>query len=72
MKSVTSGGGWKAVRYTLHTANRVGWRALWRAIVPRDVDPRSKTPAFKSVLIEVLPETRVAPRMMLPMAALER
>ena len=25
-------------------------------LVPRDVDPRSRTPAFKSVLVEVLPE----------------
>jgi hypothetical protein len=24
-------------------------------LVPRDVDPQSKTPAFKSVLIEVMP-----------------
>ena len=32
MRSVTSGGGWKAVRYTLRTANRVGWLALWRAM----------------------------------------
>jgi len=25
-------------------------------LVPRDVDPRSKTPAFKSVLVELVPE----------------
>jgi len=24
--------------------------------VPRDVDPRSKTPAFKSVVVELVPE----------------
>ena len=29
---MTSGGGWKAIGYTLHTANRVGWLALWRAM----------------------------------------
>lgn len=27
-----SGGGWKAIRYTLRTANRVGWLKLWRAM----------------------------------------
>jgi hypothetical protein len=26
-------------------------------LVPRDVDPRSKTPAFKSVLVEIVPES---------------
>jgi molybdopterin-dependent oxidoreductase alpha subunit len=29
---VTSAGGWKAIGYTLQTANRVGWMALWRAM----------------------------------------
>src|SRR3970040_1366935 len=32
MKSMTSAGGWKAIGYTLQTANRVGWMALWRAM----------------------------------------
>ncbi len=38
-------------------------RATLEAIVaapgefPRDVDPLSKTPAFKSILVEVLPES---------------
>src|ERR671912_2688785 len=32
MKPMTSGGGWKAIGYTLQTANRVGWMALWRAM----------------------------------------
>jgi molybdopterin-dependent oxidoreductase alpha subunit len=27
-----SGGGWAAILYTLRMANRVGWRALWRAM----------------------------------------
>ena len=27
-----SAGGWKAIGYTLQTANRVGWMALWRAM----------------------------------------
>ena len=32
MKPMTSAGGWKAIGYTLQTANRVGWTALWRAM----------------------------------------
>jgi molybdopterin-dependent oxidoreductase alpha subunit len=32
MKPMTSAGGWKAISYTLQTANRVGWMALWRAM----------------------------------------
>jgi molybdopterin-dependent oxidoreductase alpha subunit len=36
MKAVTSGGGWKAIRYTFRTANRVGWLALWRAMRTRN------------------------------------
>jgi anaerobic selenocysteine-containing dehydrogenase len=27
------------------------------ALVPRSVDPRSKTPAFKSVLVQIVPES---------------
>ena len=27
-----SGGGWKAIQYTLRMANRVGWWKLWRAM----------------------------------------
>jgi anaerobic selenocysteine-containing dehydrogenase len=30
-------------------------------LVPRDVDPRSKTPAFKSVLVEVVPDSQSIP-----------
>lgn len=32
MKQLTSGGGWKAIGYTLRMANRVGWLKLWRAM----------------------------------------
>ncbi len=32
MKPKKTGGGWAAVAYTLRMANRVGWRALWRAM----------------------------------------
>jgi molybdopterin-dependent oxidoreductase alpha subunit len=33
---MTSGGGWTAIRYTLETANRVGWLKLWRAMRSRN------------------------------------
>jgi molybdopterin-dependent oxidoreductase alpha subunit len=58
--------------YDVRAGNAVMYYPEANVLVPRDVDPRSKTPAFKSVLIEVLPEARVAPGMMLPMAAAER
>src|SRR6266436_3182639 len=32
MRPMTSGGGWKAILYTLRMANRVGWIPLWRAM----------------------------------------
>lgn len=32
MKQPKSGGGWKAIGYTLRVANRVGWRKLWKAL----------------------------------------
>lgn len=32
MKPMTSGGGWKAIGYTLKMANRVGWMKLWKAM----------------------------------------
>ena len=36
MRAPSSAGGWKAVRYTLETANRVGWMRLWRAMRSRN------------------------------------
>jgi anaerobic selenocysteine-containing dehydrogenase len=36
MRRMTSGGGWAAVRYTLHMARRVGWRQLWKAMRGRN------------------------------------
>ena len=36
MKPMTSAGGWKAIAYTLETANRVGWMSLWRAMRSRN------------------------------------
>lgn len=32
MKPMKSGGGWKAIGYTLRMANRVGWLKLWKAM----------------------------------------
>jgi molybdopterin-dependent oxidoreductase alpha subunit len=32
MKRMRSGGGWKAIAYTLRMAQRVGWLRLWRAM----------------------------------------
>src|SRR6186997_2863417 len=32
MIPMTSGGGWKAISYTLRTARQVGWLKLWRAM----------------------------------------
>src|SRR6266568_3390744 len=32
MRPMKSGGGWKAVLYTVQMANRVGWLPLWKAM----------------------------------------
>ena len=36
MKPSTSGGGWKAIRYTFRMANQAGWLPLWRAMRSRN------------------------------------
>src|SRR5262245_34490687 len=36
MKPTQTGGGWKAILYTLRMAHRVGWRRLWRAMRARN------------------------------------
>ncbi len=36
MATPTSGGGWKAIAYTLSTGRRVGWAPLWRAMRSRN------------------------------------
>src|SRR5687768_16474115 len=36
MKPSSSGGGWKAIGYTLRMANHVGWRPLWQAMRSRN------------------------------------
>ena len=35
-RPLRSGGGWKAIAYTLRVANRVGWRNLWSALRSRN------------------------------------
>jgi anaerobic selenocysteine-containing dehydrogenase len=43
--------------YQIRPGNVVMYYPEANAIVPRAVDPRSRTPAFKSVLVELIPET---------------
>ena len=42
--------------YDVRAGNAVMYYPEANVLVPRDVDPRSKTPAFKSVVVEVVPE----------------
>ena len=42
--------------YDVRAGNAVMYYPEANVLVPRAVDPRSKTPAFKSVLVELLPE----------------
>jgi len=44
--------------YDVRPGNAVMYYPEANVLVPRDVDPQSKTPAFKSVLVEVIPEPR--------------
>jgi anaerobic selenocysteine-containing dehydrogenase len=41
--------------YDIRRGNAAMYYPEANVLVPRDVDPQSKTPAFKSVLVEVLP-----------------
>src|SRR5215510_5190691 len=36
MRRMKSGGGWKAIWYSLRLANRVGWSRMWRAMSSRN------------------------------------
>ncbi len=36
MRPMKSGGGWKAIWYSLRLANRVGWRRMWQAMSSRN------------------------------------
>jgi hypothetical protein len=36
MRRPKSGGGWKAIAYTMRLANRVGWWKLWKAMRSRN------------------------------------
>jgi molybdopterin-dependent oxidoreductase alpha subunit len=42
--------------YDIRPGNAVMYYPEANTLVPRDVDPRSRTPAFKNVLVEVVPE----------------
>lgn len=42
--------------FDIHPGNAAMYYPEANVLVPRDVDPRSKTPAFKAVLVEVTPE----------------
>lgn len=42
--------------FDVKSGNAVMYYPEANVLVPRDVDPQSKTPAFKSVLVEVIPE----------------
>ena len=44
--------------YDVRSGNAVMYYPEANVLVPRDVDPRSRTPAFKAVVIEVVPEHR--------------
>ncbi len=46
--------------YDVRPGNAVMYYPEANELVPRDVDPRSKTPAFKAVLVELVPESRSA------------
>jgi anaerobic selenocysteine-containing dehydrogenase len=43
--------------YDVRPGNAMMYYPEANTLVPRDVDPRSKTPAFKAVLVEVVPES---------------
>jgi hypothetical protein len=42
--------------YDVRPGNAVAYYPEANVLVPRDVDPRSKTPAFKSVMVEIVAE----------------
>jgi anaerobic selenocysteine-containing dehydrogenase len=42
--------------YDIRPGNALMYYPEANTLVPRDVDPRSKTPAFKSVLVDIVPE----------------
>ena len=43
--------------FDVRAGNAIAYYPEANILVPRDVDPQSKTPGFKSVLIEILPES---------------
>ena len=45
--------------FDVRAGNAIAYYPEANILVPRDVDPQSKTPAFKSVLVEITPEAEV-------------
>ncbi len=43
--------------FDVRSGNAIAYYPEANILVPRDVDPQSKTPGFKSVLVEILPES---------------
>ncbi len=48
--------------YAIRPGNAAMYYPEANVLVPRDVDPQSKTPAFKSILVELVPERAAAQR----------
>lgn len=48
--------------YDVRPGNAAMYYPEANVLVPRDVDPHSRTPAFKAVVIEVVPESRISPK----------
>lgn len=58
LRSPTGEMRWLLARpYDIRAGNALVYYPEANILVPRDVDPLSKTPAFKSILVEVLPES---------------
>jgi molybdopterin-dependent oxidoreductase alpha subunit len=57
VRSATGELRWLLARpFDIRSGNALAYYPEANALVPRDVDPQSKTPGFKSVLVELLPE----------------
>lgn len=58
VRSATGELRWLLARpFDIRAGNALAYYPEANVLVPRDVDPKSKTPGFKSVLVEILPET---------------
>ena len=58
IRSATGEMRWLLARpFDIRPSNALTYYPEANVLVPRDVDPQSKTPGFKSVLVEVLPDS---------------